>query len=72
MGGPGASDDLALTLVTQTWLAATEAPTPLLSGGHWHHRRTEQLHAAVHDEAFQDALPAGGGSGLGDRTETNA
>ncbi len=58
MGGPSASDDLALGHVTQTWLATSNAPDALVSGGYWFHHRTERPHRAVHDEAFQDALLA--------------
>jgi NAD(P)-dependent dehydrogenase (short-subunit alcohol dehydrogenase family) len=56
MGGPGATDDLALAHVTQVWLATTADPAALVSGRYWHHKRTEKPHPAVHDEAFQDAL----------------
>jgi NAD(P)-dependent dehydrogenase (short-subunit alcohol dehydrogenase family) len=56
MGGPGASDDLALAHVTQIWLATTADPEALVSGRYWHHQRTEKPHPAVHDEPFQDAL----------------
>ncbi|MCP3424723.1 SDR family NAD(P)-dependent oxidoreductase [Rothia sp. AR01] len=56
MGGPGASDDLALGHVTQAWLATTEDPAALESGGYWHHLRTETPHPAVRDEEFQHDL----------------
>ena len=56
MGGPGASDDLALAHITQAWLATTDDPEALVSGHYWHHRRTEEPHPAVHDEDFQDEL----------------
>lgn len=56
MGGPGASDDLALAHVTQVWLATTADPEALVSGRYWFHERVESPHAAVHDEAFQDEL----------------
>src|SRR3954453_9208802 len=56
MGGPGASDDLALAHITQVWLATTAAPEALVSGRYWHHQSTEKPHPAVHDEPFQDAL----------------
>jgi NAD(P)-dependent dehydrogenase (short-subunit alcohol dehydrogenase family) len=58
MGGPGASDDLALAHVTQTWLATADDPEALAGGRYWHHRRTQEPHAAVHDERFQDELLA--------------
>jgi len=56
MGGPSASDDLDLGHQTQVWLATTNAPEALASGGYWHHRRTQQPHPAVHDERSQDEL----------------
>ena len=58
MGGPSASDDLALGHVTQAWLATSNDPDAVVSGGYWFHLRTEQPHPAVHDEALQDALLA--------------
>ncbi|MEU6643525.1 SDR family NAD(P)-dependent oxidoreductase [Saccharomonospora sp. NPDC046836] len=58
MGGPSASDDLALGHVTQAWLATVDDPEVLVSGRYWHHRRTEEPHPAVHDEGFQDELLA--------------
>ncbi|MGO4455309.1 SDR family NAD(P)-dependent oxidoreductase [Arthrobacter sp. RAF14] len=56
MGGPSASDDLALGHVTQAWLASSAELEATVSGEYWHHGRTEKPHRAVHDEAFQDAL----------------
>ncbi|MDK1326563.1 SDR family NAD(P)-dependent oxidoreductase [Arthrobacter sp. zg-Y1143] len=56
MGGPGAPDDLELGHQTQEWLAASDQPEALTSGGYWYHRQRQQPHAAVHDEAFQDEL----------------
>ncbi|KQU28529.1 MULTISPECIES: SDR family NAD(P)-dependent oxidoreductase [unclassified Rhodococcus (in: high G+C Gram-positive bacteria)] len=58
MGGPSASDDLALGHVTQAWLATTDDPEALVSGGYWHHEQTETPHPAVHDDDFQDQLVA--------------
>lgn len=58
MGGPAASDDLALGHVTQAWLATTDDPEALVPGRCWHHRRAEDPHPAVHDEQFQDELLA--------------
>lgn len=58
MGGPRASDDLALGHVTQAWLATTNDPEAFDSGSYWHHRRTENPHPAVHDERFQEELLA--------------
>jgi NAD(P)-dependent dehydrogenase (short-subunit alcohol dehydrogenase family) len=56
MGGPGASDNLALAHVTQAWLATTADPEALVSGRYWRHQRTEEPHPAVHDEGFQNEL----------------
>jgi NAD(P)-dependent dehydrogenase (short-subunit alcohol dehydrogenase family) len=56
MGGPGAPDDLELGHQTQEWLASSDDPEALTSGGYWYHRRRQQPHPAVHDEVFQDHL----------------
>lgn len=56
MGGLDAAEDLDLAHVTQAWLATTQDPEALSSGGHWHHGRVEQTHPAVHDERFQHEL----------------
>lgn len=56
MGGPDAAEDLDLAHVTQAWLATTQDPEALSSGGYWHHGRVEQTHPAVHDELFQHEL----------------
>ena len=56
MGGPGAPDDLRLGHLTQEWLATSNDPDALTSGGYWHHRRRIEPHAAVHDQQFQDQL----------------
>ncbi|ALC19947.1 SDR family NAD(P)-dependent oxidoreductase [Streptomyces pristinaespiralis] len=56
MGGPGAPDDLELGHRTQEWLATSDEPEALTTGGYWYHRKLMQPHHAVHDEAFQDEL----------------
>jgi NAD(P)-dependent dehydrogenase (short-subunit alcohol dehydrogenase family) len=56
MGGPGAPDDLELGHQTQEWLASSDEPQALTTGGYWYHRQRRQPHHAVHDEAFQDEL----------------
>ncbi|CAL9658098.1 SDR family NAD(P)-dependent oxidoreductase [Streptomyces sp. Tu 3180] len=56
MGGPHAPDDLELGHRTQAWLASSDDPEALTSGGYWYHRRRTEPHRAVHDEAFQDRL----------------
>ncbi|MGW6173330.1 SDR family NAD(P)-dependent oxidoreductase [Arthrobacter sp. NPDC055138] len=56
MGGRGAPDDLELGHQTQEWLATSDQPEALGSGGYWYHRQRQQPHGAVHDHAFQDQL----------------
>jgi NAD(P)-dependent dehydrogenase (short-subunit alcohol dehydrogenase family) len=56
MGGPNAPDDLELGHQTQEWLASSDEPEALTTGGYWYHRERTQPHGAVHDEAFQDCL----------------
>jgi NAD(P)-dependent dehydrogenase (short-subunit alcohol dehydrogenase family) len=56
MGGPGAPDDLRLGSLTQEWLATSDAPEALTSGGYWHHQSRARPHPAVGDVHFQDAL----------------
>jgi NAD(P)-dependent dehydrogenase (short-subunit alcohol dehydrogenase family) len=56
MGGPGAPDDLELGHRTQEWLVASDDPEALTTGGYWYHRRRQDPHRAVRDEAFQERL----------------
>ncbi len=56
MGGPHAPDDLELGHRTQEWLATSDEPEALSSGGYWYHRQRREPHPAVHDRAFQDRL----------------
>jgi NAD(P)-dependent dehydrogenase (short-subunit alcohol dehydrogenase family) len=56
MGGPGAPDDLDRGHQTQEWLATSDNPAALTTGGYWHHRERRQPHTSVNDEQFQDAL----------------
>ncbi|MFC4628089.1 SDR family NAD(P)-dependent oxidoreductase [Promicromonospora alba] len=56
MGGPGAPDDLELGHRTQEWLATSDDPEALTTGGYWYHLERQEPHAAVHDTAFQDRL----------------
>ncbi|MEV6153587.1 SDR family NAD(P)-dependent oxidoreductase [Nonomuraea sp. NPDC052129] len=56
MGGPSAPDDLELGHQTQEWLASSDEPQALTTGGYWYHRQRLQPHHPVHDEAFQDRL----------------
>ena len=56
MGGPHASDDLDLGHLTQEWLATSDEPPALTSGGYWRHQKRQRPHAAVRDVDFQNAL----------------
>lgn len=56
MGGPNAPDDLELGHRTQEWLASSDDPEALTTGGYWFHRQRREPHRAVHDESFQDRL----------------
>lgn len=58
MGGPSAPDDLRLGHLTQEWLATSNDPEALTSGGYWHHQRRQDPHPAVNDIRFQDRLLA--------------
>jgi NAD(P)-dependent dehydrogenase (short-subunit alcohol dehydrogenase family) len=56
MGGPGAPDDLRLGHLTQEWLATSDDPEALTSGGYWYHQRRAEPAASVLDHRFQDQL----------------
>jgi NAD(P)-dependent dehydrogenase (short-subunit alcohol dehydrogenase family) len=56
MGGPNAPDDLRLGHLTQEWLAVSDEPDALTTGGYWHHQRLQKPHPAVHDRHFEDQL----------------
>ena len=58
MGGPGASDDLEMGHLTQTWLAVSNDPAAVVSGGYWYHRRRQSPAAEVADPDFQQRLLA--------------
>lgn len=56
MGGPGAPVDLDIGQRTQSWLAVSDEPAALVSGGYSHHLRQEQPAAEASDREFQDRL----------------
>ena len=56
MGGPRATDDLALGHVTQAWLAVSDEPDATDTGAYWYHRARQAPAAAVADPGFQAAL----------------
>jgi NAD(P)-dependent dehydrogenase (short-subunit alcohol dehydrogenase family) len=56
MGGAGAPDDLRLGHLTQEWLATSDDPEALTSGGYWHHQCRREPHPSAADERFQAQL----------------
>ncbi len=56
MGGANAPDDLRLGHLTQEWLATSNDPQALTSGGYWFHQRRLEPHPAALDTQFQDQL----------------
>ena len=58
MGGPSATDDLALGHDTQVWLATSDDAEAAVTGTYWYHRRVLPPAAAVNDPGFQDDLLA--------------
>ena len=56
MGGPGALDALEMGHLTQTWLAVSNDPAAVVSGGYWYHRQRQRPAAEARDPAFQDQL----------------
>ena len=56
MGGPGASDDLEMGHLTQTWLAVSDDAAATVSGGYWYHRQRQEPAAEARDPAFQGQL----------------
>lgn len=56
MGGPGAPDDLEMGHLTQTWLATSNDPAALVSGGYWYHRKQKRPAPVALDPGFQDRL----------------
>jgi NAD(P)-dependent dehydrogenase (short-subunit alcohol dehydrogenase family) len=58
MGGPGAPGEIGPGADTQVWLATSNEPLALQSGGHFYHRRLRETHPAVADPAVQEGLLA--------------
>ena len=58
MGGAGASDDLQMGHLTQTWLAVSNDPAAKVSGKYWYHRKQQSPAANTADPRFQDQLVA--------------
>ena len=56
MGGAGATDDLEMGHLTQTWLAVSRDAAATVSGGYWYHRQRQAPAPEARDPAFQDQL----------------
>jgi len=56
MGGAGASDDLEMGHLTQTWLAVSDDSAATVSGGYWYHHQQQRAAREASDSRFQDQL----------------
>ncbi|MFY9740632.1 MAG: SDR family NAD(P)-dependent oxidoreductase [Candidatus Sulfotelmatobacter sp.] len=56
MGGANAPDDLAEGYRTQAWLAASDDPAAVVSGGYFYHMRPREPHPAARDVETQEKL----------------
>src|SRR4029077_721533 len=56
MGGRGAPDDLDLGSETQAWLAVSQDPAAMVSGGYFFHKKRQRSHPAAADLTTQDEL----------------
>ena len=52
----GASDDLEMGHLTQTWLAISDDPAATVSGRYWYHRQQQHPAPEVSDSGFQEQL----------------
>lgn len=58
MSGPRATGDLDQAHRTQVWLATSDDPAAMTSGGYYFHMRPQKVHAKAHDAELQDGLIA--------------
>jgi NAD(P)-dependent dehydrogenase (short-subunit alcohol dehydrogenase family) len=56
MGGQGASDDLQQGHLTQVWLAASEDPAALTTGGYFYHLKAQRPNPQASDVGLQEML----------------
>jgi NAD(P)-dependent dehydrogenase (short-subunit alcohol dehydrogenase family) len=56
MGGSGAPVDVDTGQRTQAWLAVSQEPAALVSGGYWHHLQQHQPANEATNPSFQDEL----------------
>ena len=56
MGGAGAPDDIGQAHLTQAWLATSDDPAALTTGGYFYHLKRREPNAEADDVALQDRL----------------
>ncbi|TNE81850.1 MAG: SDR family NAD(P)-dependent oxidoreductase [Bacteroidetes bacterium] len=56
MGGKNAPDDLQKGFETQVWLAASNDPEAVVSGGYYFHRKRQEPHPGVYTTEDQERL----------------
>jgi NAD(P)-dependent dehydrogenase (short-subunit alcohol dehydrogenase family) len=56
MGGPSAPDDLHQAHRTQAWLAVSDDPAALITGGYFYHLRLREPNPEAGDAALQERL----------------
>jgi NAD(P)-dependent dehydrogenase (short-subunit alcohol dehydrogenase family) len=56
MGGPGAPDDMSQAPVTQAWLAVSDDPAAMVTGGYFFHQRPREVNPAARALALQEGL----------------
>jgi NAD(P)-dependent dehydrogenase (short-subunit alcohol dehydrogenase family) len=54
MGGPSAPDDLSLAPKTQVWLAGSDDPKALVTGGYFYHGKPRDVHPMAKSAKVQD------------------
>ncbi len=56
MGGKNAPDDLQKGFETQVWLATSDEPEALVSGGYYFHKKRQKPHPGVYNREDQERL----------------
>ena len=56
MGGPGAPDDIAQAHLTQVWLAASDDPAAMTTGGYFYHLKPRTPNPQARNVALQERL----------------
>jgi NAD(P)-dependent dehydrogenase (short-subunit alcohol dehydrogenase family) len=58
LGGPRATDDISQSHLTQAWLATSDDPNALVTGGYFRHKEQMEAKPAAYDTGLQDQLMA--------------